>query len=149
MSTSFDNIVLANMVTSDATGYRILPAVTTDRLGVSLRNAGDFNNDGYDDIILSTVEANNKAGAVYIVFGEPSSPTIITTGEWVYSLNTNITTVDVTSSADANIWVCGGTPSITCVLVNAVSGLLSSKYSFPWDESVSVVAASQATNVVY
>lgn len=40
-----------------------------DTVGFSVAGAGDVNGDGYDDIILGTPDAANKAGASYVVFG--------------------------------------------------------------------------------
>lgn len=41
-----------------------------DNLGVSVAGAGDFNGDGFDDVIIGATGVNYGAGAAYIVFGK-------------------------------------------------------------------------------
>jgi hypothetical protein len=43
-----------------------------DYFGVSVSNAGDVNNDGYDDVIVGADGANNLSGCAYIFFGGPA-----------------------------------------------------------------------------
>ncbi len=53
-------------------GFTIIGVEAGDQLGDSVRNAGDFNGDGFDDIIISTRSANsapNESVEAYIIFG--------------------------------------------------------------------------------
>ena len=54
-------------------GFRVLGGNDNDALGHSVSNAGDVNNDGYDDIIIGVSSADpgerNNAGEVYVVYG--------------------------------------------------------------------------------
>ena len=78
----------------------------------------------------------------------PTETQFITTGEWILALSTNLTVVDVTSAVVENVWVCGRETSIACVVVDAKSGLLNTKYTLPWDEVVSVLATEDTNAVV-
>ncbi|MDZ4849497.1 MAG: YDG domain-containing protein [Pirellulaceae bacterium] len=61
-----------------AQGTIIYGADIGDASGVSVSNAGDFNGDGYDDVLIGAVQADASgdlkpnAGDSYIVFGGPS-----------------------------------------------------------------------------
>jgi Ca2+-binding RTX toxin-like protein len=56
-------------------GFRIEGTATADRVGISVSSAGDFNGDGFDDLLIGTPEADPdgisgiSAGAVFVVFG--------------------------------------------------------------------------------
>lgn len=68
----FPNINLAMGLSSDQ-GFKIFGASATDRLGYSVRSAGDINNDGVNDIIVGALKA--PAGGTtfpavsYVIFG--------------------------------------------------------------------------------
>ncbi|MEM9968112.1 MAG: hypothetical protein AAF755_08445, partial [Pseudomonadota bacterium] len=51
-------------------GFVINGAAANDRSGASVRNAGDVNGDGFDDVIVGSYQAGNNAGAAYVVFGK-------------------------------------------------------------------------------
>ncbi|WP_233260963.1 S-layer family protein [Limnohabitans sp. WS1] len=55
-------------------GYAINGEAVSDSSGYTIRNAGDVNGDGYDDILISTPFANvgalNDAGKAYVVYGK-------------------------------------------------------------------------------
>ena len=55
-------------------GFRINGESTGDNSGKSVSSAGDFNGDGYDDIIIGAPMANSNngydSGAIYVVFGK-------------------------------------------------------------------------------
>ena len=55
-------------------GFRINGESTGDNSGKSVSSAGDFNGDGYDDIIIGAPMANSNngrtSGATYVVFGK-------------------------------------------------------------------------------
>ena len=56
-------------------GFRIDGANQDDQSGVSVSSAGDFNGDGYDDVIIGAYGADNNgddSGSSYIVFGKAS-----------------------------------------------------------------------------
>ena len=48
-----------------------------DRSGWSVSSAGDFNKDGYDDIIIGAPNANSITGTSYLIFGKASGFTDI------------------------------------------------------------------------
>ncbi|WP_353930743.1 DUF4114 domain-containing protein [Okeanomitos corallinicola TIOX110] len=54
-------------------GFTIRGLTTQDLLGYSVSNAGDINNDGFDDLVIGAPNAyttnNGKPGQTYIVFG--------------------------------------------------------------------------------
>ncbi len=53
-------------------GFRIDGERSGDRSGVSVSSAGDFNGDGYDDIIIGAHSAGATRGTSYVVFGKES-----------------------------------------------------------------------------
>lgn len=64
---NFDNMLPHN-------GYRVEGELSNELCGRSVRSAGDFNGDGYADIVLGAHEANGADGAIdsgkaYVVFG--------------------------------------------------------------------------------
>ena len=50
------------------TGFRLNGSLTDTKAGF-VTDAGDFNGDGYDDIIIGGPDANNVDGVTYVVFG--------------------------------------------------------------------------------
>ena len=54
-------------------GFIIDGLTVNDWLGTSATGIGDINNDGIDDILLGSINANSKAGEVYILFGSDST----------------------------------------------------------------------------
>ena len=66
-----ENIDLLNLKPSE--GILIKSVNSYDKLGYSVSSAGDVNNDGYDDIIISSPLASplsrTNAGSVYIIYG--------------------------------------------------------------------------------
>ena len=69
---SSGTIDLATIVASDDNaGFRINGESVADYSGLSVSSAGDFNGDGYDDIIIGATYANsNGGGTSYVVFGK-------------------------------------------------------------------------------
>ena len=57
-----------------ANGFQINGALRADYSGFSVSTAGDFNNDGFDDILIGAFggdpQGRNKAGETYVVFGK-------------------------------------------------------------------------------
>jgi hypothetical protein len=68
VATAFSDIDLA--VLSSSQGFRITGAATNDRLGWSVSGAGDFNADGYNDVVIGT-----PADKSYVLFGHVSTTT--------------------------------------------------------------------------
>ncbi len=68
---TFGDIFLSNL--DQKAGIIINSLTPNDFLGYSVSNAGDFNNDGYDDVIIGSHGAKNPngvgTGAAYIIFG--------------------------------------------------------------------------------
>jgi len=56
-------------ISSTYNGFRILGANTFDSTGYSVSNAGDINNDGYDDMIISAPYSDNYKGVSYVIYG--------------------------------------------------------------------------------
>ena len=70
-TTGWSNIDLANLAAGD--GFRIDGAAAGDNAGYSVSSAGDFNGDGYDDLIIGApTDANGRAGSAYVIFGKAS-----------------------------------------------------------------------------
>ena len=66
----WSNIDLANLAPGD--GFRIDGAAADDNTAYSVSSAGDFNGDGYDDLIIGAPNANDRAGSAYVIFGKAS-----------------------------------------------------------------------------
>ena len=66
-SRSDNTIFLSNLTLPD--GITISSQTSTDYLGRSVKSAGDFNADGYPDIIIGSYGANQAKGAAYVIFG--------------------------------------------------------------------------------
>src|SRR5687768_179508 len=55
-----------------ANGFKLSGAAADDYAGFSVRDAGDVNGDGLDDVIIGAVDADSNginSGASYVVFG--------------------------------------------------------------------------------
>ena len=67
-----NSIELASL--NSAQGFRIDGAEAYDYSGVSVRSAGDFNNDGINDLVIGAFRANPygraSAGASYVIYGK-------------------------------------------------------------------------------
>jgi Ca2+-binding RTX toxin-like protein len=50
-------------------GFKINGEEAYDRFGVSVSDAGDINGDGFGDLLIGAVDADENAGAAYVVFG--------------------------------------------------------------------------------
>ncbi len=70
-------INLSTLATGDGSeGFRIDGESADDRSGSSVASAGDFNDDGYDDLIIGAYQANpngGDSGSSYIVFGKATT----------------------------------------------------------------------------
>ena len=63
------NILLATQTLDPQnTGFMITGNAAADYFGISVRTAGDINNDGYDDIIVGAYYKNSQRGAAYVIY---------------------------------------------------------------------------------
>jgi len=69
------NLDLANL--EPANGFQISSSFDSNYLGLLAAGAGDFDGDGYDDIVIGTPNADGGTGAAYVIFGRPDMPTDI------------------------------------------------------------------------
>ena len=68
-STGFDaNVDLASLDGSN--GFVIDGVASGGRLGNSVSSAGDFNNDGIDDLVIGAPEVDRNKGQAYVVYGK-------------------------------------------------------------------------------
>jgi len=67
--TTSPNIDLQQIAT-DHTGIEIQGLVAGDDLGFSVSSAGDFNGDGFDDLMIGARNAGGGTGAAYVIFGK-------------------------------------------------------------------------------
>ena len=77
------------------TGFRINGEASYDRSGHSVASAGDFNGDGFADLIIGAHRASpnsNYSGASYVVFGKASG----------FGENLNLSTLDGTTGFQIN-----------------------------------------------
>ncbi len=54
-------------------GFRLTGIAANDRAGISVAPAGDFNDDGFDDVLVGSANANSQAGSAWVVFGKNSA----------------------------------------------------------------------------
>ncbi len=64
---SYSDISIGSM--SPSQGITLSTSILYGGFGSSLRNAGDFNGDGYDDVVIGSFNANQSSGIVYVIFG--------------------------------------------------------------------------------
>jgi hypothetical protein len=59
-----------------ANGFRVAGEATLDQAGIAVGGGGDFNGDGFDDILVSAIFADpnnvSQAGSTYVVYGKAS-----------------------------------------------------------------------------
>lgn len=66
-----DNLDVAKLSSSThPVGFQIFDSNFLGSLGCSVGGAGDINNDGYDDFIVSACTENSDSGAAYVIFGQ-------------------------------------------------------------------------------
>jgi hypothetical protein len=74
-ATAYSTIDLAGFA-SGSIGFAILGAAAGDNCGYAVSGAGDFNHDGYDDVLVGAPYNDgfgSDAGAVYIIFGHSTA----------------------------------------------------------------------------
>ncbi|MEM7550504.1 MAG: T9SS type A sorting domain-containing protein [Bacteroidota bacterium] len=106
------NISLSGL--SGSNGFVIRGTASGDRSGFSVSNAGDFNGDGFDDIIIGAPESrvgfSSFAGRSYLVYGRSSFDPVVdlssldgTNGFTIDGMNTNdLIGFSVSSAGDLN-----------------------------------------------
>ena len=70
-----DNIDLSSLTGTGSAGFTISGAAESDLAGLSVASAGDFNGDGFGDLIIGAKGADPHgafSGAAYVVFGQPA-----------------------------------------------------------------------------
>ncbi len=73
-ASGFANIAAASL--NGTTGFRLDGLNTSDQTGYAVNGAGDINDDGFDDVIVSSPRAEVggvSVGASYVVFGKSSA----------------------------------------------------------------------------
>ena len=106
---SFSNIYLADDLATTNQGFKVYGAAAGDNSGEAVSGAGDFNGDGYDDVIIGAPEADSDgrayAGISYVILesqgtfaptyfptlapksvSPTASPTAITESTWFTAL---------------------------------------------------------------
>jgi hypothetical protein len=71
-ATNRPNLLLSSLTSQD--GIKLTGVSAGDSLGWSVSNAGDFDGDGYDDVIIGAPHASD-VGVSYIIFGSPNIST--------------------------------------------------------------------------
>ncbi len=62
------NVSLSSL--NGTNGFIMNGIAANDLTGHSVSSAGDFNNDGFDDILVGAYKANGNAGATYLIYGK-------------------------------------------------------------------------------
>jgi hypothetical protein len=94
-------------------GFTIEGAMTGDQLGISVSGAGDFNNDGIDDLIIGAnwadPNATDKAGISYILYGKKDgfASTLDLTTDLTVDIGTAINGEDVEDNSAWTVSTAG------------------------------------------
>jgi hypothetical protein len=103
VSSSFAMTSLAS-----STGFRIIGSYSTFEVSMVVSAAGDFNNDGYRDIVLSALRAQGE-GIIYVIYGKGSRPgdvfvdsLTIHTGFYLYSSLYSFAGISLAGIGDLN-----------------------------------------------
>lgn len=67
--TGFTNIEASTDLSVNGIGFSITANASWDEAGYSVSGAGDFNKDGYDDIIIGAPQGSKYPGVSYLIFG--------------------------------------------------------------------------------
>ncbi|NCY23891.1 MAG: hypothetical protein EBX37_03260 [Alphaproteobacteria bacterium] len=76
------------------TGFRLDGVSAGDQSGWSVASAGDVNGDGFADIILGAYQANQTAGAIYLLFGKAGG----------FTASLNLSTLDGSNGLRLDGW---------------------------------------------
>jgi hypothetical protein len=75
-ATSFNTVDLLTF-SSGSSGFKVYGAVAADRSGDRIRGGGDFNDDGFDDVLIGAYQfdfsSRTNSGAVYVIFGHSTT----------------------------------------------------------------------------
>jgi VCBS repeat-containing protein len=91
-------------------GFKISGENGVDQAGSSVSDVGDFNSDGFDDLIVGAFDndaAGDSAGAAYVVFGSATSPTAVDLGAIPAGAGFRITGQDVFDNAGWSVSSAG------------------------------------------
>jgi hypothetical protein len=100
---AFTDIDLAALTSSQ--GFRITGAAASNQVGYSVSNAGDFNFDGYDDVVIGS-----QANKAYIVFGHSSTNAFPNVNLATFTTGTGtVVGFEVSGSGSFGYSVSGGT----------------------------------------
>ena len=109
-----------NLAALDPTqGFMVIGAAAGDEVGGSVAGAGDLNNDGIDDLVLGSANADpgnvSGAGAAYVIYGE-SSGLLVTqvdaqTANGTYAPG-DVITLALTFEGAVVVDTSGGTPRL-------------------------------------
>ena len=90
-------------------GIAIIGSHTGDGAGFSVSNIGDFNGDGYDDVVIGAYNAASSKGISYVIFGKASgfsdinlASLSLTQGFSISGSNTDQTGWSVSGAGDIN-----------------------------------------------
>jgi len=75
-SQTYTNLTVNTL--SQSEGVKFENFKSSDQFAFSVSSAGDFNNDGYNDIVIGSNGANTTIGIVYVIFGTKDGPTDLT-----------------------------------------------------------------------
>ena len=147
------NTTTVNVQALGTGGFSLLALSTGNQFGISVSNAGDVNDDDFDDVIIGAPGVGNGAGASYVVFGgnfSGAGPTVLDlvaaddTGSSHSDNVTNKTSgLTIIGQAEANALVelfVGGTTSLGTTTANA-SGAFSRDVTLAPGASPSLITA--------
>ena len=82
-------VTLTNTWLDGTNGVVFASAQSTNSCGHSVSSAGDVNGDGYADLLISAVNADNDAGKTYLVYGRSNGfpATVTLTNTWLDGTN--------------------------------------------------------------
>ena len=92
----FSSVVTASTL-NGTDGFQLVAPVSGDKTGWSVANAGDINNDGYDDFLIGARDSaggGNQRGTVYVVFGR--------SGETPFNASTNLSSLSASQGFAIN-----------------------------------------------
>ena len=113
-ATPFSDILLSEHFDPDTTGFKLVGEDAGDRSGISVSSAGDVNGDGYDDLVIGALLAEQDSsdqGRSYVLFGRAFVPGSVISGLGIIN-GTNGAENLVGSNRDDFIDTMGGADSV-------------------------------------